>query len=274
MRYSILSIGFALILCFAVAATQQPSSRSPNGPAQVVPHQKPSAGTGVYCPSKEERGSFCLEGGLRASNNRGCTPLMRAAERGDIEQVRALIKRGANVNAAWPHWGITALMIAAGEGHLEVVQALLDAGADPNAVSYGHGGVPSWAWMFGMNRCNKDWLAVTDAMLGAGVEVNPKTIYPSPLAYAIEKDDTVIIEALLKRGANVNLRDQETGETPLMFAARYSTAQVVRALLEAGADPIAKSKQGKTALAMAEDGKDNLWRDEIVALLKQSAAKQ
>ena len=268
-----LQIGFVLSSAFLVSAeAQQASLRHLTSASLTVQKQEARAETDFYCPSREERGSFCL-GDLRVTKLRGCTSLMRAAESGDIIQVRALIKRGVNVNAAWPSWGITALMLAAGEGHVEIVKALLNAGANPNAISFGHGGIPSWAWMFGMNRCNKSWLAVMDAMLSAGVEVNPKTIDPSPLAYAIERYDTVMIEAVLRRGAQVNLRDQETGETPLMFAARYSTPEVVKTLLGVGADAMAKNKQGKTALVIAEEG-DNLWREEIVLLLKQSRAKQ
>jgi ankyrin repeat protein len=111
-------------------------------------------------------------------------------------------------------------------------------------------------------------------MLAAGVQLNPRAnIYPSPLTYAIERDDMVMIEALVMRGADVNLKDQEAGETPLMFAARYSSHKVVRALIDAGADVTVKNKEGKTVLAIAEEDKDNLWRDEIVALLKQLEAK-
>ena len=114
---------------------------------------------------------------------------------------------------------------------------------------------------------------MTEAMLAAGVEINPKTIYASPLGHAIHEDDVVIIETLLKKGANPNLRDSETGETLLMSAAKYSTPEVVQALIEGGADVNARNKSGQTALTLA-DNKDNLWREEIVALLKRRGAKQ
>jgi ankyrin repeat protein len=269
--YTRLAIGSALLslACGAVRATQQTSSLTP---AILSEQGQTIAPKGIYCPSKQERGSICPQRESRVSR-RGCTPLMRAAESGNTDQVRALLKRGADVNAALPQWRLTALMLAAGEGHLQVVKALLAAGATPNAVAFGHGGVPGWAWMFAMNRCNKEWLEITDAMLAAGVQLNPRAnIYPSPLTYAIERDDMVMIEALVMRGADVNLKDQEAGETPLMFAARYSSHKVVRALIDAGADVTAKNKEGKTALAIAEEDKDNLWRDEIVALLKQLEA--
>jgi ankyrin repeat protein len=60
------------------------------------------------------------------------TVLMRAAEGGRLHTVRALLKKGADVNAK-DIFGGTALMAAASRGHFEMVKALLSAGADPNA---------------------------------------------------------------------------------------------------------------------------------------------
>ena len=114
---------------------------------------------------------------------------------------------------------------------------------------------------------------MTDAMLAAGVELNPKANNLPPLAHAIHEDDVVIVETLLKKGADPNLRDSEIGETLLMTAARYSTPEVVQALIEGGADVNARNKSGQTALTLA-DTPDNLWRQEIVALLKRRGAKQ
>jgi ankyrin repeat protein len=276
MNHFISLIGVAFTFALIVAVTSaQPSSLSPNPLTQSVQKREANAGRDFYCPSKEERGSFCPEGQPRVSKQRGCTPLMRAAESGNIDEVRALLKAGADVNAAWPAWGHTALMFAAGEGHLEVVKALLAAGADPYAVAFGHGGVHGWAWMFAMNRCNKKWLEITDAMLAGGVKINPPSgIRMSPLGFAIEKNDRVIIDALLKRKADVNLRDQESGETALMYAVKYGSSEVVRVLLDAGADVNARDKDGRTALSIAEENKENPWHDGIVELLKRVGAQR
>lgn len=272
MNHFILLIGVALSFAFSLSV---PAAQAPNSLKQSVQKPEANAGRDVYCPSKEERGSFCPKGQPHVSKERGCTPLMRAAESGNIHEVRALLKAGADVNAKWPVWGHTALMFAAGEGHLEVVKALLAAGADPNALAFGHGGVPGSAWMFAMNRCNKDWLEIMDAMFAGGAKINPPTgIHMSPLGYAIEKNDKMIIEALLKRKADVNLTDPESGETALMYAAKYSNSEVVKVLLDAGAEVNARDKTGRTALSIAEEDKENLWRDKIVELLKRVGAQR
>lgn len=62
------------------------------------------------------------------------TPLMRAAEAGNAEKVKALIAAGAKVNdVIGGHYERdTALTLAAREGHAEVVRLLLAAGAKPD----------------------------------------------------------------------------------------------------------------------------------------------
>lgn len=63
----------------------------------------------------------------------GCAtlPLKNAAARGDINAVKALLDKGADVN----EWDFgTALMTAAFRGHTDVVKLLIDRGADVNAM--------------------------------------------------------------------------------------------------------------------------------------------
>ena len=67
--------------------------------------------------------------------NEGQTPLTAAAQFGQVEVVRFLLKSGADPNlldfgTKYPH--DTPLSTAAMHGHLEVCRVLLDAGADPN----------------------------------------------------------------------------------------------------------------------------------------------
>lgn len=85
----------------------------------------------------------------------GLPPLIRAAKRGDLEQLRMLLAQpGTNVNQVDVQSGATALFLAAEAGHPDIVELLLARGADVNfkhAVtgSTARGRRPfqaSWTW--------------------------------------------------------------------------------------------------------------------------------
>ena len=61
------------------------------------------------------------------------TPLMRAANENQLEAVKFLRDRKANVDSR-SRAGVTALLLAAQGGHTNIVVALLDSGANINAV--------------------------------------------------------------------------------------------------------------------------------------------
>jgi ankyrin repeat protein len=69
---------------------------------------------------------------LEQTNNHGDTALMEAAKRNVPDSVKLLIERGANVNARRV-FGHTALIYAAYNGQEENIRLLLAAGADPLA---------------------------------------------------------------------------------------------------------------------------------------------
>jgi Ankyrin repeats (3 copies) len=116
-------------------ATQRKTQRSDSVTREPEP----------FCPPKEIREErFCPEKQSGVNAHRDCTALMQAAEVGNLDQVRALLQSGADVNEP-RGTGHTALMLAAGRDHLEMVQTLLRAGANPNAMVFGRYGIPGWA---------------------------------------------------------------------------------------------------------------------------------
>ena len=185
----------------------------------------------------------------------GLTPLMRASGTGQLEEVRSLLKAGADVNAKLDSLGLTALMMAAGAGHLEVVKVLLEAGADPNAA----GGVAHVGFFtplsMAMNPRNKNRLDLIDTLLASGAQLNPPRWFPeSALFAAVIHHDLEMIQALLNRGSDVNW-ENSIGSTALVRAVAMADAniEVVRLLLNAGANP----------------NKPRLWvGDECVSILK------
>ena len=167
------------------------------------------------------------------------TPLMRAAEAGRLDEVRSLLKAGADVNESLPGIGLTALMIGAGRGDLEMVKVLLAAGANPNAAGgVAHGGF--WTVLtFAMNPQNKNRLELVDTLISAGAQLNPELRFPeSPLQATIKANDIEMLKALLRKGSDVNW-ENEIGTTALVTAITMSepNVEIVRLLLNSGADP-------------------------------------
>ncbi len=213
------------------------------------------------------------------------TALMHASGKGQIQTVRALIRRGAAVNKK-DAIGATALMLAAEAGHVEVVKALLAAGADPNAAGgIAHGPIFSVMTM-AMNSSNKNRMEVIDTLIAGGARMNPAGGFPAaPLVYAVQGCDVMMIGALLERGADVNW----DGGAPLVAAVTNGNPEVeiVKILLAAGADPnrprMNCGGEGKSLLSCLEDQvkfarddagkKRDDYGEEIVQLLKKAGAK-
>jgi ankyrin repeat protein len=210
------------------------------------------------------------------------TPLMRAADRGQLEEVRSLLKAGADVNEK-DAIGLTALILAAGADHVDVVQALLAAGADPNAAGgVAHGGFFS-VLTVAMNRQNKNRLEMIDKLIAGGAKLNPPNQFPeSPLFVAVREHDMEILKALLNRGADVNW-ENSVGATSLVVAISMQQAdvEIVRLLIKVGANPNKpRLWEGDDCISILEsldrklkpsNGKE--WK-EIRSLLKQAGAKK
>jgi ankyrin repeat protein len=208
------------------------------------------------------------------------SPLMRAAAGGRLNEVRNLLKAGADVNEKGA-LGITTLMFAAGAGHLQVVKALVEAGADPNAAGgVVHGGFFS-VLTVAMTRENKNRTELMDILIAAGAKVNPPRCFPeSPLDAAVKERDIQMLKALLERGADVNW-ENEIGTTPLETAVSMGQpdVEVVRLLLKAGADPNRpRLWEGDVCVSLLQAFDKGLSRDKvregIRRLLKQSGAKK
>ncbi len=58
--------------------------------------------------------------------------LLRAARDGEVETVKSLLDRGADINVQDDKWGTTPLMEAADGGHIEVIKLLITRGANLN----------------------------------------------------------------------------------------------------------------------------------------------
>ena len=73
---------------------------------------------------------------------------------------------------------------------------------------------------------------------------------PAPLVVAIGKGELQTVKQFIESGTKVNKKIN--GLTPLMYAARYNKVQIIEYLLQKGADCEIKDANGFTALNYAE----------------------
>ena len=188
-------------------------------------------------------------------------PLADAARDGDLEQVRALIGTGADVNAAHGD-GMTALHWAAERGSVEMVEVLIYAGANAKAVTRIGDYTP-------LHLAAKSGSAdVLRALIAAGAVLDARTTTggASPLHFAAASGSTEAVAALVDAGAEVDARERAWGQTPLMFAAAKGHTKVVEALLSSGANSAATSNvvdvpRQATADRLAGQRRDQVLED-------------
>jgi ankyrin repeat protein len=158
-------------------------------------------------------------------------PIAEAASRGDREAVRALIKKGLDVNAAQGD-GTTALHWAAMKGDAELTQLLIYAGANLRATTR----IGAYTPLFLAARGG--YSDVVSALIAAGADVKVATANgTTPLMIAAAAGETKTVTTLIENGSDVNARESYSGETPLMFAAGFNRAEAAKLLLARGADP-------------------------------------
>jgi ankyrin repeat protein len=175
----------------------------------------------------------CLLGGLVLAQSATVT---EAARRGDREAVRALLKAGADVNAAEGD-GTTALHWAARSGDADLVQMLVSAGANVRATTRLGAYTPL------MMAAQAGHSAAVAALLAGGADVEARTTTgTTPLMFAAQSGDTRTATMLVEGGAKVDARESAMEQTPLMFAAANNRTDVVKLLIARGADKAATSK--------------------------------
>jgi ankyrin repeat protein/mono/diheme cytochrome c family protein len=212
-------------------------------------------------PGNSRAVQYLLDQGAdpNATNVLGSSALMAAAAAPDTDSVRALLDRGADMEArpmmnslgfAWGG-GRTALMWAAFQGNEPLARLLLERGAKVNAFTPGGSALAQAAWggHVGMARL----------LLDAGAQVDQRDLIANytPLHWAAssERSSPALVELLLARGADVNAEggqpvDNFLGATfaPLALARKRGDTPIVHALLKAGAKNIPASERvGKSA---------------------------
>jgi ankyrin repeat protein len=184
--------------------------------------------------------------------------LWKAAELGDLEDVKRHLARGENVNEIDPtnlYFG-TPLLRALGytrprdnvsiEKHMEVIKCLIENGADVNLCSDTNVHYPlsvASGISYNLVRCLVE--------NGANVRVKNNEGW-TPLHDATAEGQLEIVKYLISKGSEINLKTND-GTTPLHNAAFFGNFDIVKYLVDNGADINATNQKEETPLDNAFD---------------------
>lgn len=160
---------------------------------------------------------------VNSKDTYGWTPLGFAAQRGDIESIRELMKAGAEHNQA---------IALANAKNAQIVEELIKLGVNPNSLDYRYGSALHLAQ-------NPD---VVDALIKAGANVNARSNWQQTTLHTVKNAE--IARILIKAGADVNAKTPHS-DTPLHTASSAETAHI---FIAAGADLNATNNEGDTPL--------------------------
>lgn len=175
------------------------------------------------------------------------SPIADAAMKGNVEQVKSLIRDGLDVNMAQGD-GMTALHWAARKGDVELVDFLVSAGANVAAVTRLGDYTPLLVAM----RAGHEGAALSLVRAGASVTATTSTGV-TPLHFAAQGGSVKVIEAMLAAGADIEAKESASSQTPLMFAASFGRTDAVRYLISRGAEVNVRTPRVDLPAVEAED---------------------
>jgi ankyrin repeat protein len=194
------------------------------------------------------------------------TPLMSAAQEGNDDLVRTLLAHGAKRENRGKFGG--PLVLAAENGHLSTVKILVAAGADVNATD-------NYNSVLGRALHHPQ---IVRFLIEKGADVHQITIGKedlTPLMWAAYQGELASVKLLLDHGASIDRQTERDYKsyTALMMAAMNGQADVVALLIKRGAKLNLRDREGKTALKLAKENRENHF-SAVIRRLNNAGAKE
>lgn len=167
-------------------------------------------------------------------------PLFQAASNGDLTQIEALVKQGAEVNG-FNQLGITPLMIAVIRHQHEAIKLLLALGADPT--------IPTLSGISPLSMAQRNNQPLVEIYLTEQL-LKQQGLGHNYLTAAVVKNDEEAIDHCITLGYDLNSIDSEEA-TALMYAVYHNHFEIASKLIHAGANVNSQDKTGMNALSIA-----------------------
>ena len=189
------------------------------------------------------------------------SPLTEAVIRGELDIVRLLVNRGADING-FEGEEQRPIHAAAAACFNDIFNFLLEQGAEVKGFTDSQGNTPLHA----ATGCGVEMVKV---LLYRGIDPNAAGDHAgSVMKFAVTNGDAATIRLLLEQGADPNGNANDLRK-PLHLAAREGSVENARLLIEYGADVNAHDKYGNTPLRAARAS----HKQEVETLLETNGAE-
>jgi len=244
-------------LLAAAALGEAQTTRSPS-----TVDDRPSVARVPGSPEARRAGPAAKEDVNRRFDD-GSTPLQWAVYKGDVAEVKRLLRAGANLKLA-NNYGVTAMTLAAEVADTGMLKVLLEAGADADSPN-----PEGQTALHAVARTGNIEAAQVLLKAGATIDAKEKWGGQTPLMWASARRHPAMMELLISKGADVNARSTDRnyqrhvqaegrpksldsgGLSPLAYAARENCMACVEVLLTHKVDINLPDPDGVSPLLVA-----------------------
>ena len=195
--------------------------------------------------------------------------LITAVKQGDMSRVTELLNKGANINYRKEDEQVTALDVAVLDNNINLINFLLEHGADVNSTTKN-----GYTALLVASTPYSGNFDVVDTLIKHGADVNAKSFVeqwsPLLLASANAFPDESVIRRLVEAGARIN-DSNIYGVTPLMCIAQFGSDTLVEYLLKKGANANLKTTDGSFIINMAASSTKERFLEQLKADISTTA---